>query len=203
MNMLSNIKRGSLIIAIAAHALACASSPAPDETTTAAQAVGKLVPLVSRTTPDGAVTAVWMGVDPGHGVGPDSPVGLWVREIHFFFGSEQTPVRYPSVFEPDSSTFDIFSPDGASVALSQGRGATFHIVTVLALREYLRNQAATPHEVVTGAHDPGDTAVYAHQPRWATDRIFEFEAVSGPKSWHVTHLVGGTTEVGPVQDVSE
>jgi hypothetical protein len=182
--------------------LGCASSgPLAAESTTAQTTASALVPLVSRTTPDGEVTAVWMGSDPGTGVGPDSPVGLWIREIHFHFDGG-VPLRYPIGFEPDSATFEIFSPDGAYVALSQGRDASFHIVPVASLQPYLQKSPA-PHEVVTGARGPGESGVYAHEPRWATDRIFEFETVSSGSHWHVTHLVGGTTEVGPVQDVRE
>lgn len=202
--MHSNILRLAIVAALASCLTACAgSAKAPAAAAPAARPEsGALIPLTSRSTPDGEVTAVWMGIDPGSGVGPDSPVGIWIREIHFYFGAEPTPFRYPAAFEPDSATFEIFSPDGAYVALSQGSGATFHLVAVASLRAYLQDKQ-TPHEEVIGARGPNDAVPYAHQPRWATDRIFEFEAVSGQLHWHVTHLVGGPTEVGPTQHVQE
>jgi hypothetical protein len=190
----------SLLVAVALYALGCACKLPPAATTTAEearQAGGALLPLASRTTPDGAVTAVWMGADPGVGVGPDSPVGLWIHEIRFHFGAgDPAPLRYPAPYDPDSMTFEIFSPDGAYVALSQGRGVVFHIVPVASLRAYLADPKTAQHEIVTGRRD-GDPEAFAHQPRWGTERIFEFEAVAGASSWQVTHLVGGTTEITP------
>jgi hypothetical protein len=197
--MLEKLSTGILLALFGAFALGCACRLPPAATTTAEearQAGGTLLPLASRTTPDGEVTAVWMGADPGTGVGPDSPVGLWIHEIHFHFGSDPTPLRYPAPYDPDSMTFEIFSPDGKYVALPQGRGVTFHIVSVASLRAYLTDSKTAPHEVVNGRR-PSDPEAFAHEPAWATDRIFEFEAVSGATTWQVTHLVGGTTEISP------
>jgi len=189
----------TLLALLAAHALGCACRVPPAATTTAEEARlagGALIPLASRTTPDGEVTAVWMGADPGMGVGPDSPIGLWIHEIHFHFGSDPAPLRYPAPYDPDSMTFEIFSPDGAYVALPQGRGVTYHLVPVASLRAYLADPKAAPHEIVDGRRS-SDPQAFAHEPRWATARIFEFEAVSGPTTWQVTHLLGGTTEITP------
>jgi hypothetical protein len=201
--MLLRLIHASLFVVLALHALGCACKVAPAATTTAEEAReagGALIPLASRTTPDGEVTAVWMGADPGVGVGPDSPIGLWIHEIRFHFGSDdRAPMRYPAPYDPDSMTFEIFSPDGAYVALSLGRGVLFHIVPVASLRAYLTDPTTAPHEVVKGRRD-GDPEAFTHEPRWGTDRIFEFEAVSGATSWHVTHLVGGPTEIGKAPD---
>lgn len=187
---------------LALYVVGCACRVPTAATTTAEearQAGGALIPLASRTTPDGEVTAVWMGADPGMGVGPDSPIGLWIHEIHFYFGSDATPLSYPAPYDPDSMTFEIFSPDGAHVALSQGRGVLFHIVPVASLRAYLTDPKTAQHEVVNGRRE-SDPEAFAHEPRWGTDRIFELEAVSGAVSWQVTHLVGGTTEISPKLD---
>jgi hypothetical protein len=190
----------TLVAVLALGAVGCAGRVPTAATTTAEearQAGGALIALASRTTPDGEVTAVWMGADPGVGVGPDSPIGLWIHEIHFHFGSDDpAPLRYPAPYDPDSMTFEIFSPDGAYVALSQGRGVLFHIVPVASLRAYLTDPTTAPHEVVNGRRE-GDPEAFAHQPRWATDRIFELEAVSGETTWQVTHLIGGATEITP------
>ena len=196
--MLDKLSKATLLVVIAALAIGCACKVPPAATTTAEEARlagGALVPLASRTTPDGAVTAVWMGADPGVGVGPDSPIGLWIHEIQFHFDDEPTPLRYPAPYDPDSMTFEIFSPDGAHVALSQGRGVVFHIVPVASLRAYLTDAKSAPHEVVDGRR-ASDPQAFAHEPRWGTDRIFEFEAVCSTGHWGVTHLVGGTTEIG-------
>jgi hypothetical protein len=198
--MPSSILRFALAATLAVHALACASRRAQPTTTTAEearQAGGALIPLVSRSTADGEVTAVWMGADPGVGVGPDSPVGLWIHEIQFFFGSDAVPLRYPAPYDPDSMTFEIFSPDGAYVALSQGRGVVFHLVPIASLRAYLTDPKSAPHEVVSGQRTPSGEAAFAHEPRWVSERIFEFEAVTGSETWQVTHAVGGTTEIAP------
>lgn len=181
-------------------AFGCAGRVPPAATTTAEeaqQAGGALVALASRTTPDGDVTAVWMGADPGVGVGPDSPVGLWIHEIQFYFGSDATPLHYPAPYDPDSMTFEIFSPDGAYVALSQGRGVVFHLVPIASLRAYLTDPKTAPHEVVSGQRTPSGEAAFAHEPRWVSERMFEFEAVNGPETWQVTHAVGGATEITP------
>lgn len=188
-----------LCVLLAAFAGGCACRVPRAATTTAEEARkvgGALLPLASRTTADGAVTATWMGADPGMGVGPDSSIGLWIHEIHFYFGSDPTPLRYPAPYDPDSMTFEIFSPDGAYVALAQGRGVVFHIVPVASLRAYLTEPKSAPHEVVTGRR-AGDPQAFAHEPRWVSDSIFEFEAVSGATTWQVTHLVGGPTELTP------
>ena len=191
--------RSLLLVVLAAQLIGCACRVPPAATTTAEEARqvgGSLIPLASRTTPDGEVTAVWMGADPGVGVGPDSPIGLWIHEIQFRFGSDPTPLRYPAPYDPDSMTFEIFSPDGAHVALSQGRGVIFHIVPVASLRAYLSDPKTAPHEIVNGRR-PSDPEAFAHEPRWATARIFELEAVSSTTSWQVTHLLGGSTEITP------
>ena len=196
--MLLRLIHVSLFAVLALQALGCACKVPPAATTTAEEAReagGALIPLASRTTPDGEVTAVWMGADPGVGVGPDSPIGLWIHEIQFHFGSEPASLRYPMPYDPDSMTFEIFSPDGAYVALSQGRGVIFHIVPVASLRAYLTDPKTAPHEVVNGRRSDADPEAFAHEPRWATDRIFEFEAACGNTPWQVTHLVGGTTEI--------
>ena len=184
---------------LAAQLGGCAYKAPVAATTTAEearQAGGALIPLASRTTPDGEITAVWMGADPGVGVGPDSPIGLWIHEIQFYFGSDPTPLRYPAPYDPDSMTFEIFSPDGVHVALSQGRGVVFHIVPVASLRAYLTDPKTAPPEIVNGRR-PSDPEAFAHEPRWATERIFEFEAVSSATTWQVTHLIGGSTEITP------
>jgi len=190
----------ALLAVVASNALGGCACRVPRAATTTAeearQTPAALIPLASRTTPGGEVTATWMGADPGVGVGPDSPIGLWVHEIHFHFGSDATPLRYPAPYDPDSMTFEIFSPDGAHVALAQGRGVIFHIVPIASLRAYLTDPKTAPHEVVTGRR-PTDPEAFAHEPRWATDRIFEFEAVAGATTWQVTHLVGGSTEITP------
>jgi hypothetical protein len=189
-----------LLLVLAAQLIGCACKVPPAATTTAEEAReagGTLIPLASRTTSDGAVTAVWMGADPGVGVGPDSPIGLWIHAIDFHFGADDpAPLRYPAPYDPDSMTFEIFSPDGAYVALSQGRGVVFHLVPVASLRAYLTDPKTAPHEVVTGRR-PTDPEAFAHEPRWATSRIFEFEAVSSTTTWQATHLIGGTTEITP------
>jgi hypothetical protein len=197
--MLKKLSLGTVLCVIAAYASGCACRLPPAATTTAEEARlagGALLPLASRTTPDGEVTAVWMGADPGTGVGPDSPIGLWIHEIQFHFGSDPLSLRYPAPYDPDSMTFEIFSPDGAYVALSQGRGVTFHLVPVASLRAYLTDPKTAPHEIVNGRR-PSDPEAFAHEPRWGTDRIFEFEAVGGATTWQVTHLIGGSTEISP------
>jgi hypothetical protein len=186
---------------LAFYMFGCAGRVPPAATTTAEEAReagGALIPLASRTTPDGEVTAVWMGADPGVGVGPDSPVGLWIHEIHFHFGADDpAPLRYAAPYDPDSMTFEIFSPDGAHVALAQGRGVTFHLVPIAALRAYLTDPRTAPHEVVNGQRTPSGEAAFAHEPRWLTERMFEFEAVCNAESWQVTHVLGGATEITP------
>ena len=197
--MLEKLFLGLAASWLAVYALGCACHVPRAVTTTAEearQAGGALIPLASRTTPDGEVTATWMGADPGAGVGPDSPIGLWIHEIHFHFGSDPEPLRYPTPYDPDSMTFEIFSPDGAYVALAQGRGVLFHVVPVASLRAYLTDPKTAPHEIVNGCR-PSDPDAFAHEPRWATDRIFEFEAVGMGATRQVTHLVGGTTEITP------
>ena len=195
--MLSNATWPALTLVALSCAWACAAPPKSSTMPSASGAT--LVPLASRMTADGQVKAEWMGADPGPGVGPSSPAGLWIQEIHFSFRSEPEPLRYSFSFDSDCATFDIFSPDGRYVALSSTPSAPFHLIAVAALPAYLRHEPAA-YDVVTGQRSPSDQALSIHAPGWTSNDTFELEAACCGARWHVKHRVGGTTETSPVQE---
>jgi hypothetical protein len=184
----------ALLLGLALHAGCGGHPPAP---ATATSAVTSTV-LATRSAADGSVVVTWVGKPPEVGVSPDTPVGLWINEIAFEFRSDGATLRRPFTFDNGSTTFDIFSPDGRYVALSQGHGEPFHIVAVASLRAYLEGKS-TSHEIVTGHKDAKEGAVLAEEPRWTSNETFAFTAICCGTHWTVVHHIGGNTELGEAE----
>ena len=159
-----------------------------------------LVLVTSRATADGKVVADWMGRNPGSGYNPSTPVALWLHQIWFTFADTGARVKYrlPTPLDPESLTFEIFSPDGAYVALLRGHGEPVDVIPTQHLRDYLRGTPGL-HTTVTGGRETGDPAVLVEELRWTSSDLLEFTAACCGTYWTVKYRVGGEQELGPVE----
>lgn len=136
--------------------------------------------LYVTSTPDGAVTAHFLGVRPEAEPGePAAPLSFGVERLEMSFARDARRVPFrPSgkLFFSDWS-FEVFSPKGTYAALPQDRFGPYHIVAIENLKAYLEGRAAPDDVVAHGTHPQSFAPVHANL-RWVSDTEIEFEAQS-------------------------
>lgn len=154
-----------------------AGAPAPRPPAGGSGQEGQALKIVS--TPDGRVSAHFMGTRPAVDGESPPPLEYGVESLAFTFAGD--PRRYP--FRPTGQLhfsdwrFDIFSPGGNHVLLLQDRFGPYHVVATQRLRDYLLGKAGPDQEVAYRPSPQGFVPVH-EQARWLSATEFEFVAGS-------------------------